>query len=115
MVPTESPNSLTPEEWEILLRSLEKKLRFRLARMGFSEIVVEEALLSSVLKILEKQASGFEIRRETLLAFQWRIAYNCAIDLQRKMRREQPVEDFAEEEHPVEFASPSANPERELI
>jgi hypothetical protein len=45
--------------------------------MGFAQAVVEEALLSAVLKIVERQVAGFEIRRESMLAYFWRIAYNC--------------------------------------
>ena len=116
MGPFESSKSLTPEEWEALLRHAEKTVRRRLARMGFAQAVIEEALLSAVLKVVEKQAAGFEIRRESMLAYQWRIAYNCAIDLQRRICREQPIENLVEDmQQPVELVSPYPDPEREVI
>jgi DNA-directed RNA polymerase specialized sigma24 family protein len=116
MGPLESGKPLTPEEWEALLRHAEKAVSRRLARMGFAQAVVEEAQLSAVLKIVEKQAAGFDIRRESMLAYLWRIAYNCAIDLQRRICREQPVDNLVEDmEEPVEPVSPYPDPEREVI
>jgi RNA polymerase sigma factor (sigma-70 family) len=118
MGPFESGKPLTSEEWEALLRHAEKAVHRRLARMGFAQAVVEEALLSAVLKIVEKQAAGFEIRRGSMLAYLWRIAYNCAIDLQRRRCREQPIENLVEDEdmeEPVEHVSSYPDLEREVI
>jgi RNA polymerase sigma factor (sigma-70 family) len=112
----DSGAQLTPREWEELLRHAERRIRRGLTRMGFAQELVEEALLSAVLKIVEKQASGSDVRRESILAYLWRITYNCAIDMKRKTRREQPLESpVAADEEPAEFPSAQPDPERQAI
>ena len=116
MEPPESEKPLTPGEWEALLRHSERGIRRGLAKMGFAQEIVEEALLSAVLKIVERQAAGLDIRRDSILAFVWRVAYNCAIDMQRKIGREQPLENPVEgTEQLLELVSPRPDPEREVI
>lgn len=112
----EPEKPLTPAESEALLRHAEHGVSRGLSRMGFAQEIVEEALLSAVLKIVQRQAAGFDIRRDTILAFLWRVAYNCAIDMQRKIGREQSLENPVEDmEQPAEPASPRPDPEREVI
>ena len=107
---------LTTAEWETLLRHCECTVRRRLSRMGFPPDVIEESLLSTVLKIVEKQAAGQEIQRDTMRAFLWRAADNCAIDLLRRQRRESPLMVGGEEgEFAFEPPSPKPGPEREAI
>jgi DNA-directed RNA polymerase specialized sigma24 family protein len=116
MVPADPAEQLTHSEWEALLRHCEKNVRNRLWRLGFPAEIIEESLLSTVLKIVERQAEGLELRRETLLAFLWQTAYHCAIDLTRKLRRESPlVGSGDDDEPPMEVVSPMPDPEREAI
>jgi hypothetical protein len=55
---------LTPAEWEVLRRHCERSVRNRLARMELPSDVIEKSLLSTVLKVVEKEAGGLEVRRE---------------------------------------------------
>lgn len=116
-MPTLDPaQQLTPAEWEGLLRYCERSVRGRLGRMGFPSEIIEESLLSAVLKIVEKQAAGQEIHRETLLGLLWQTAYRCAIDIMRKHRRESPLLVSGDEEDTaMDPPSPRPDPEREVI
>jgi DNA-directed RNA polymerase specialized sigma24 family protein len=116
MASPDSEKQLAAAEWEAVLRHCEKVVRRRLARMGFAEETIEEALLSTVLKMVEKQAAGSEILRESMLGLCWTTAYHCAIDLARKPRRESPLEDAdGETDHPTGFISPGPSSERPAI
>ena len=109
-----SGGALTDLEWEAVLRHCEKDARRRLVQLGFSQEVLEEALLKTVLKLVQGQG-GQAIRRDSLWALLWQMAYHCAIDEVRKKRPERPLEVTDENGRVNEFPSRASDPERQAI
>jgi RNA polymerase sigma factor (sigma-70 family) len=84
-------------------------------RLGFPHEVVEDALLTAVLKLMHSEARR-ELRRDSVFALLWVTAYRSAIDEVRKRHLECPLETPNHEDGaPRDFVSPVADPERQTI
>lgn len=101
-----------PLEWEELLRYCERVVRGRLVRMGFSGGIVEEAILTTVLRVVERKN---EIRPESVFGYVWQTAYHCAVDQVRKTGQQYSLDMPAETAGAVEVASSAPSPEKQAI
>jgi DNA-directed RNA polymerase specialized sigma24 family protein len=102
----------SPLEWEELLRYCEQIVRGRLVRMGFLAEVVEEAILTTVLRVVQRKT---ELRPHSVFAYVWQTAYHCAVDQVRSVGRQCSLDMQTETGAVVEVICPGPSPEKQAI
>ena len=80
--------------------------------MGFLPEVVEEAILTAVLRVVERQK---EIRHHTVFPYVWQTAYHCAVDQVRKAGHQYTLDMQTEGGAPAEVVSQAPSPEKQAI